>query len=381
MKIKSIKAKEIEDSKGLPTVEVELKTDCGKFNASVPSGISTGKYEAVELRDNDGLGVKKAIENIEKIISPAVMGRVFENQKDFDKFLIELDGTANKAHLGANATLPLSIAASRAISKEKKVPLYKYISQIIGIKPALPRPSFNMIEGGKHAKSGLAFQEFMIVPQKEKYKENLKLGLEIYAKLGKILENKFGKVGLSQEGAFAAPVKTAYEALDFIMKASEGEKIKIAIDAAGAKAEDYVDLIGKYPIMSVEDPFGEEDFEKFSLLKEKIGESVIIIGDDLTATNIERINLAEEKRACSGVILKPNQIGTVIEALAAAKLAGSFGWKLMVSNRAGETKDDFIADFAVGIGADFIKAGAPYPAERMAKYNKLAKIEKELCQN
>jgi enolase len=381
MKIKAVKAKEIKDSKGFFTVEVELKTDCGKFKASVPSGISTGKYEAVELRDPDGKGVKGAIKNIEKIICPVLLDKNFESQKDFDKFLIETDGTANKSRLGANALLPISIAACRAISKEKNIPLYQYISQIIGGKAVLPKPSFNMIEGGKHATSGPAFQEFMAVCQKEKFDENLQIGLMIYAKLGKIIEKKFGKVPLSQEGAFAAPVKTAYEALDLIMEAVKGQDIKIAIDAAGARAEDYADLVDKYPIMSIEDPFGEEDFENFAAVKEKLQDRVLIIGDDLTTTNISRISLAQEKGACSGVILKPNQIGTVLETIAAAKLAKSYGWKLMVSNRGGETKDDFISDLAVGVGADFIKSGAPHPAERMAKYERLVRIEEELCQN
>ncbi len=374
-----IKAKEILDSNKKPTIKVELKTDWGSFAAAAPSGVSTGFYEAVEMRDEDG-GVKKAIENIEKIIAPALEREKLDDQKKIDKILIDLDGTKNKARLGANAILAVSIAVCRAIAANKKITLYQYIAQLseVGAPKVLPKPSFNMIEGGKHAQNGLAFQEFMVVPQKDLFKENLAIGIKIYQKLGEILKNKFGAVKLSAEGAYAPKIETSFGAIDLILQASQGENIRMAIDAAGAKAEDYSELVAKYPILSVEDPFGEEDFENFAQLKNKIGDSSLIFGDDLTVSNIERIKLAEEKQACNGLILKPNQIGTVTETIEAAKLAKSYGWKIMVANRAGETEDSFIADLAVGIGADFIKSGAPYPAERMAKYNRLLDIEKTL---
>ncbi len=379
IKIKLIKTREILDSKMMPTVEVELKTNLGSFVSSVPSGVSTGQHEAVELRDDDGRGVKKAIDNIERIIAPVLGKENLNNQERVDEILINLDGTKNKSHFGANAMLAVSIAVCRMIAKSKNLPLYKYISEISGIDfKKMPEPSFNMIEGGKHADSGLAFQEFMVVPQGDSFKKNFKTGQKVYQKLRDILEKKFGEINLSQEGAFSVPLKTAFEAIDSILEAGGGENIKIAIDAAGAEGENYLELVEKYPITSIEDPFDEEDFEGFAELRQKVGDLVTIFGDDLTVSNIERIKLAQEKNSCNGLILKPNQIGTVTETIESAKLAKSFGWKIMVANRAGETKDDFIADLAVGLCTEFIKSGAPFPKERMAKYNRLVKIEEEI---
>ena len=401
--IKNIKAREILDSKGMPTVEVELTTDSGVFKSSVPSGVSTGKYEAVELRDKDGRGVSWAIANVEKIIAPALEKEELSDQKKIDDILIKLDGTKNKSHLGANAILPVSIAACRAIASAKNLPLYQYIAELAEncSLPILPKPSFNMIEGGKHAESGLAFQEFMVIPQKERFLENLEIGIKIYQKLKEVLEEKYGKVGLSKEGAFSPPIKEITQAFDLILEAAEKsglkDNIKFAIDVAASSffengkykinsefldkeklIEFYQDIIRKYPIISLEDPFQEEDFEGFAKLHKMIGDRVVILGDDLLASNAERIKIAEEKKAVNGLLLKPNQIGTVTETIEAAKLAKSFGWKIMVSNRAGETEDDFIADLAVGVGAEFIKSGAPFPKERMVKYDRLVKIEEEL---
>ena len=355
------------DSNGKPTVEVELKTDAGKFKASVPSGVSTGKYEAVELP------AAKAIENIEKIIAPQLTRNEIVNQGEVDKLLINLDGTKNKSRLGANAILAVSIASCRALAASQKLPLWHYINKACGrpTSASLPKPSFNMIEGGKHADSGLAFQEFMIVPQKERFRENLEIGLKVYKKLKEILGEG---VKLSKEGAFSPKLENAFKAIDLILEVGQGEDIKIAIDAAGAKGESYQELIEKYPIVSIEDPFVEEDYEAWRAFKP----GILIFGDDLTVTNLERIKMAKEKNLCNAVIIKPNQIGTVTEAIEAAKLAKSYGWKIMVSNRAGETMDDFIADLAVGIGADFIKSGAPLPKERLAKYNRLVEIETEI---
>lgn len=398
-----IKAKEILDSKGMPTVEVELTTDNGKFIASIPSGVSTGNYEAVELRDQDGRGVKTVIENIENIIAPVLAKECIDDQKRIDGILLDLDGTNNKSKLGANAILSVSIAVCRAIAVSKNIPLWKYISELSGKIPGLPKPSFNIIEGGKHSDSGLSFQEFMIIPQKDFFKENLEIGIKIYQKLGEILKEKVGEVNisLSKESAFSAPIKEVSQVLDVILQAAEivghRDDIKLAIDAASSSffendlykidgkdlnSEElinfYKDLVEKYPIISIEDPFFEEDFENFSKLKSLLGNNVIIIGDDLLATNIKRIKVAKEKDSCGGIILKPNQIGTVSEAIEAGKLAQLFDWKVMVSNRAGETEDYFIADLAVGIGADFIKSGAPFAKERMAKYNRLLVIENNL---
>jgi len=405
--IKNIKAREILDSKGMPTVEVELSTDFGVFLASVPSGVSTGKYEAMELRDEDGRGVTKAIENIEKIIAPALEKENLTDQKKIDEILIKLDGTKNKSRLGANAILPVSIAVCRVIASAKNLSLYQYIARLAenGSPLILPKPSFNMIEGGKHAESGLAFQEFMVMPQKETFKENLEIGLAIYKKLKQILEEKYGKenITLSKEGAFAAPLQRITQAFDLILAAADKvgfkKDIKFAIDAAassffsdgGYKIDDkillkeklidfYKNIIEKeeYPFVSVEDPFEEEDFLGFPEVIEEMGERLTVFGDDLLASNTERIKIAKEKGTYNGLLLKPNQIGTVSETIDAAKLAKSYGWKIMVSNRAGETEDDFIADLAVGIGAEFIKSGAPFPKERMAKYNRLVKIEEEI---
>ena len=439
-KIKKIKAREILDSRGNPTIEVELETDLGSFLASVPSGASKGRYEAVELRDADGRGVKKAIENVEKIIAPVLLKESFIEQKKIDEILINLDGTKNKSRLGANATLAVSMAICRAGAAENNLSLFKYISQLYGNKSGtinLPRPSFNLIEGGRHAENNLAFQEFMIVPQKLEFEENLKIGKTVYQELKKNLESRFGKINveLSFEGAFSAPIKEIHEAMDFIMAAVEnvGHKndIKIALDIAASEffengnyrvvdelrsssrtsslervrknfnsfgfanarvgkeiiskeklLEFYENLVKKFPIIfGIEDPFFQEDFEGFAEINKEMGEGLLIFGDDLTVSNVERIKMAQEKKACSGLILKPNQIGTVTETLEAAKLVKDFGWKIMVSNRAGETKDDFIADLAAGIGAEFIKSGAPFPKERMAKYNRLVKIEEELHKN
>ncbi|MFA4998779.1 MAG: phosphopyruvate hydratase [Candidatus Paceibacterota bacterium] len=393
LNIKSLKVGEILDSNGRPTIEVRLSTNFGVFSASVPSGESTGKYEAVELRDKDGKGVLRAIENIEKIIFPVVKEADVLNQKKIDEILIELDGTKNKSSLGANAILAVSMVFCRVGAAVKGIPLYLYISEMAAGKYGLPKPSFNMIEGGKHSDSGLVFQEFMVVPQKNLFKENLETGIKIYKKLKTILKKKYGRsISLSREGAFSGP-SDIYEALDSILEAGKGEDFKIAIDVAASSfyqdgfykiggknvsREDlkriYQDIVSRYPVVSIEDPFFEEDFEGMVGL-----DNITVFGDDITVSNVERMKLSKEKSACNGLILKPNQIGTISETLEAAKLARSFDWKIMVANRAGETKDDFIADLAVGISADFIKSGAPYPKERMVKYNRLKMIESELA--
>jgi len=419
-KIKKIKAREILDSRGNPTVEVELETDFGNFFASVPSGASRGKYEAAELRDGGkryfGKGVKKAIKNIEEIISKKLKGFDVTKQKEIDEALIELDGTENKSKLGANAICPVSLAVCKAGAKAKNLPLYRYIRSLYDIpntqydirntKYAIPRPSFNIINGGAHAGNELDFQEFMVCPKSKIFSENLRIGVEIYQKLKEIISKKYGKLAtnLGDEGGFAPPIKDPEIAIKLILEAAKSlnyqDKISIILDVAASQffegkkykskignfsgkelAKFYLKLIKKYPIEAIEDPFAQNDFEaweNFNLQLTTNNLQLIVIGDDLTVTNPKRIKMAKEKGLCNGLILKINQIGTVTEALEATKLAKSFGWKIMVSHRSGETTDDFISDFAVGVLADFIKAGAPARGERVAKYNRLLKIEEDL---
>jgi len=408
--IKKITGKEILDSRKNPTVEVILSTEKGLFKAAVPSGASTGKNEAIELRDGgnrlNGKGVLKAVGNINKIIGPKLQGKDVSDQKEIDNFLIKLDGTKNKSKLGANAICGVSMAVCRAGAKSKNIPLWKYISLIAEEKPLLPVPCFNIINGGAHAGNDLDFQEFMVVPLIKPFSKSLDLGLKTYLQLKEVINEKQGKSGLKtgDEGGFAPKIKRPEEALDLISEAVEKinlkKEIKIILDVASSQfykkgeyktvfgkfdsaglIDYYFNLIGQYPIIGLEDPLSEEDWKGWKDLKlkaKKEKSKLLIIGDDLLTTNQKRIKEAKKKDACNAMILKINQIGTVSEAIESGKLAKSFGWKIVVSHRSGETKDDFIADLAVGIGADFIKTGAPFPVERMAKYNRLAEIEKEI---
>ncbi len=371
-KLKSLKGREILNSKGDPTVEVELKTDAGVFFASVPSGTSKGKYEALEKE------AKVAIKNINEIIAPKLIGRDLTQQKEIDEFLIKLDGTKNKSRLGENSLLAVSIAVCRAGAKEKNLPLWKWISKISGEKPILPETSVLMTEGGLHAKGGGSIQEYMAVAPFEKTKI-------IYQRLQEIIsQDEKIKIERGLEGAFVLPFENPKDVLDLILQAAGKEKIKIILDIAASHSSEknteyYLDLAKQYPILGLEDPFTQDDWKGWQKLNAKLKNSkIMVIGDDLTATNPERIKMAQNKKACNAVIIKPNQIGTVSETIESAKLAKSFGWKIIVSHRSGETMDSFIADLAVGIGANFIKSGAPFPKERMAKYNRLAKIEEEL---
>ncbi len=380
-KIKAIQAREILDSRNKPTVEVELETDNGLFLSSVPSGTSTGSHEAVEIP------AAEAVENINQKIAPALAGKDVARQQDIDHLLIDLDDTKNKSRLGANAVLPVSMAVARAGAATGGIPLYKYIAKLAEncSLPVLPKPCILCIEGGLHGKSGLEVQEFMIIPQEKSFSDNLKAGQAIYNRLKEILKKKFGNqaVKLGLEAGFTPPLTKTEEALDLILEAAKTagyENIGIALDCAAAAAtkDSYRELIKNYPILILEDPFSEQDWESFSVLTKEIGERVHIIGDDLTTTNPERIKIAKDKQACNGIVVKPNQIGTVTETIEAVNLAKQFGWKTIVSHRSGETKDDFIADLSVGINADFIKAGGPATEFRMAKYNRLLKIENEI---
>ena len=395
-KIKSIKAREILDSRGNPTVEVDLVTVDGLFRASVPSGSSTGKHESFELRDEkkkryQGRGVQKAVQNINKVLAPKLKGMLVTRQDKVDESMIELDGTENKSRLGANAILGVSMAVCRAGAAAKKMSLWKWISKLADSKPGFPKPCFNIINGGKHAGNDLEFQEFMIVPQFNGFSKNLQAGVEIYHVLKELLRKEYGEVAvnLGDEGGFSPSLKFPVQALNLVLiavkKAGYFRKVKIAIDIAASEIKPgkydlgfYSDLIKQYPIISLEDPFSEEDYKGFSSITKKLGKKVIIIGDDFLATNPKRIARAQEEKACNGLLLKLNQIGSVTEALQSFNLAKAFGWKITVSHRSGETLDSFISDLAVGLGADFIKAGAPARGERIAKYNRLLRIEEEI---
>ncbi|MBI2041954.1 MAG: phosphopyruvate hydratase [Candidatus Nealsonbacteria bacterium] len=371
-KVKSIKAREILDSRGNWTVEAELETPQGVFIDSTPSGASTGKYEAKTVAP------EIAVKNINEIIAPELKGKDVSDQKEVDKII-------KKLNVGANATTAVSMAICRAGAAAKNLPLYRYIAEFCGeqfsaaAENCSPQTCFNIINGGAHATNDLDFQEFMIVPQTKTIKESLKIASDIYREL----RNKLGK-NVGDEGGFAPDIKTAGESLELL----SSQNIKIIIDVAASQFSDakkkiynldyFENLIKKYSIIGLEDPFEENDWRNFQEITEKLGREITIIGDDLLATNPERIKEAHEKKACNGLLLKVNQIGTVSEAIEAAKLAGSYGWKIMVSHRSGETNDDFIADLAVGIGADYIKAGAPARGERVAKYNRLLRIEEEL---
>ncbi len=428
MKIKQIKAREILDSRGNPTVEVEIFGEDKSFFsakeakawASVPSGASTGDFEAMELRDGNtkrfqGKGVLKVIKNIKEVIAPALINMDVTIQKEIDKKMIELDGTNNKAKLGANAILGVSMAVTRlgAIAKGQK--LFEHIADLAGednSKIKIVRPFFNVINGGNHAGNQVAFQEFMISPNLGSFKENYKAGSEIYHTLQKILKARFGGAAtlLGDEGGFAPnDFKREDEVLDILVEAIKEagyeKRVDIALDVAASEffvdgrydlgfkmaernfktteemIEIYKELVEKYPIISIEDPFDQTDFEAFAKLKQELSERKIqIVGDDLTVSTPSRIKTAIDTDSCNALLLKVNQIGSVTEAIEAHQLAQSVGWKTMVSHRSGETTDDFIADFAVGIGAEQIKSGATARGERVCKYNRLQAIE-EMIKN
>lgn len=388
--IKSIIGREILDSRGNPTVEVFLRTEKGEFTASVPSGASTGNYEAVELRDGEeryqGKGVLKAVENINKIIAPALEGA---DLSKVDDFLLDLDDTEDKSSLGANAILAVSMAAVRAAAVEEDVSLYTYISRLYGGDLSLPRPCFNIINGGSHAGGGVEFQEFMIVPNKSCFSENLRAGSEYYHLLKKRLKEKYGEssTNIGDEGGFVPPIKTVEEVLSLLpdndifidvaageFKEEGGYRVGGSLLGEEEMLAFYKQIATSFPIKGIEDPFEEDAISAWEEINKEL--DLLIIGDDLLATNIKRMEMA--RNACNAMILKINQIGTIKEAVAAAKLAREYGWKIIVSHRSGETNDDFIADFAVGIGSEYIKSGAPARGERLAKYNRLSLIEKEL---
>ncbi|MEA3295935.1 MAG: phosphopyruvate hydratase [Patescibacteria group bacterium] len=408
--IKSIKAREILDSKGTPTIETELHTNIGVFYASVPSGVSKGIYEAKELRDNEkryqGMGVKKAVENVEKIIAPKLKRKNFLRQKQIDDIMIKMDGTENKSRLGANAILSVSMAVCRAGASALKIPLYEYIAKLSKentVKHKIPYPCFLMIEGGTHAGNNLDFQEFMIMTRQDCFSKNLRTGQEIYQNLKKILIRKYGKLNtnVGMEGGFAPDINLSEQALNLLMETKEkfnDKDANIILDVAASEffknkkykisqkkfSSDklltyYLSLIKRYSIIGIEDPFAQNDWKGFQkMVKIADNNFKFIIGDDLTATNIDRVKKAVKKKAVNGIIIKPNQIGTISETIETIQFAKKHNIKIFVKHRSGETNDDFIADLAVGVGAYAIMAGAPVRGERVAKYNRLLKIEQEL---
>lgn len=412
-------ARTVYDSRGNPTVEVELTTDNGLFRTIVPSGASTGIHEALELRDGDkskwlGKGVTKAVSNVNEIIAPAIIKEKIPvtEQLKFDQFLINLDGTPNKGKLGANAILGVSMGVAKAAASFEKLPLYAYLSKLSGSKQpyVLPVPFMNVLNGGSHAGGSLAFQEFMIAPTgANSFSEALRMGSEVYHELKSKAKAKYGQsaANVGDEGGVAPDISTPQEALDLIMDAIKAAgyegKIDIAMDSAssefykngkydldyknpksdGSKAitghqlgDLYAELIKDYPIVSLEDPFAEDDWETWTDNFSKL--PVQIVADDLTVTNPQRIKTAIEKKAASGLLLKVNQIGTLSESIQAAKDSYAAGWGVMVSHRSGETEDTFIADLTVGLRTGELKSGAPARSERVAKYNQLLRIEEEL---
>ena len=408
-RILDVKARQVFDSRGNPTVEAELKTKKGVFRAIVPSGASTGTHEALELRDGEkafgGKAVTKAVSNVNKIIAPKVKGLDVLGQKELDKLMIELDGTKTKSKLGANAILSVSMAACCAAAADSELPLYEYLGKISGRKGVtLPAPQLNVMNGGKHAGLEEDIQEQMLWPVKaNSFAEAFQMGIETYHALQKILKKKFGAQGtlLGDEGGFVPPVKSVQERLDLMLEAVktagyEG-KIDFALDPAsseffsdgkyrlygkeyspGELVDFYAELVSGYPISSLEDGMAEEDWEGWAELTAKIGSKVQIVGDDLLVTNPERIKRAIKEKSCNALLLKVNQIGTVTESIEAANVSFKSSWGVVVSHRSGETEDSFNADLVVGLGTGQSKFGAPARTDRNAKYNELLRIEEML---
>ena len=411
--IKNTKAREILDSRGNPTLEVEVKLVDGTIGrAAVPSGASTGKYEAVELRDGDasrfnGLGVLKAVTNVNEHIAPAIIGMVATDQAAIDHKLIELDGTANKSHLGANAILGTSLAVAHAAANLLNMPLYHYLGGVATY--TLPVPMLNILNGGKHASDSTDFQEFMVVPAgATSFSHALQIGTEVYHCLKGVLKDKGLNTNVGDEGGFAPALSSNKQAVEAILSAIEkagykpGKDCFIALDPAASQfyedgkyilsregislstkemVDYYVKWVSSYPIISIEDGMAEDDWDGWQLLSEKLGSKAQLVGDDLYATNVDRLSKGISLKASNSILIKPNQIGTLTETIAAIQMAQQAGWTAVVSHRSGETEDTTIADLAVGLNTGLIKAGAPCRSERIAKYNRLLRIEDELGVN
>lgn len=428
-KISKVIARQIFDSRGNPTVECDLTTDKGLFRAAVPSGASTGIYEALELRDGVktdymGKGVSKAVENVKTIIAPGIKGMDEADQKAVDKKMVEeLDGTTNewgwcKSKLGANAILAVSMAVCKAGAAAKGLPLYEHIANLAGNptdKMYLPVPAFNIINGGSHAGNKLAMQEFMILPiGASSFTEAMKMGSEVYHNLKSVIKKKYGQdaCNVGDEGGFAPNILANEEGLNLVVEAIEKAgytgKVKIGMDVAASEfyTEDkmydldfkttgegkdasqkitgealtnmYKSFCEKYPVISIEDPFDQDDFEAYGKMTADLGEKCQVVGDDLLVTNPKRVKKAVDSKACNALLLKVNQIGSVSESIEAVAMSKAAGWGVMTSHRSGETEDSFIADLAVGLGTGQIKTGAPCRSERLSKYNQLLRIEEQL---
>ena len=414
--IESIEAIEILDSRGNPTLQVEVVTEEGITGiASVPSGASTGSFEAVELRDGEknrynGKGCQKAVENVNKKISKKIIGMNVYNQRKIDEEMIRLDDTLNKSNLGANAILGVSLAVAKAASNSLGMELYQYIGGINAKE--LPVPMMNILNGGKHSENNISIQEFMIMPVGNiTFAERLKRGAEIYHTLKKVLKEKGFNVGVGDEGGFAPNLQNEEMALDVVIEAIKkskyepGKDVVLALDVASTEMReeakkigkdgyyfwktdmlksneemiDYlVDLCNKYPIVSIEDGLAEEDWDNWKILTERLGNKIQLVGDDLFVTNMSRLKRGIDKKVANAILIKPNQIGTLTETLDTIRMAKQNGYKTIISHRSGETEDTTIADIAVGINSMQIKTGAPCRTDRVAKYNRLLKIEKEI---
>ncbi|MBO5475135.1 MAG: phosphopyruvate hydratase [Bacilli bacterium] len=412
MKIKDLIAREILDSRGNPTVEVDCILEDGIMGrASVPSGASTGSREALELRDNDsrynGKGVLKAVSNVNNIIKPALIGRDVSKQEEIDELMIELDGTKTKSNLGANAILGVSMAVLKAAANEAKLPLYKYI----GNGTNQPRPMMNILNGGAHADNKLDFQEYMIIPERDTIKERIRVGAEVFHSLKKVLNEKGLSTGVGDEGGFAPDLQSNEEGFDLIVEAIKragyipGEDVFLGIDVAASEFYDedskkykfrwstgqefttdelidfYKELIDKYPIISIEDPVDENDWDGFVKVTEELGDRIQIVGDDLFVTNIEYLQKGIDLHAGNAILLKVNQIGTITETIRTINLAKEYGYKTIISHRSGETEDTTIADLAVGLDLGQIKTGSLSRTDRICKYNQLMRIENEIESN
>lgn len=403
MKIIDIKSREILDSRGNPTIETEMYLENGNYvRASVPSGASTGSNEALELRDNDkrynGKGVQKAVNNVNTIIRENIIGKELD-QIEIDNTLIKLDNTKNKTNLGANAILSVSLCTMKAIAQTRQKKLYELFSGPY----TMPFPMMNIINGGVHASSGLEFQEFMIIPKQETFKERLRCGAEVFHKLKELLKKDGFSTSVGDEGGFAPNLNTIEEALEYIIKAikesgyAPGENVFIAIDAAASEFYDgekytinktkitkeelinyYQELIEKYPIISIEDAASEKDIESIKKLTSLVGNKIMLVGDDYFVTNIEYLKKGITEKYNNSILLKANQIGTITEMLQTIKLAKENNITTIISHRSGETEDTFISDLAVGLNLGYIKTGSLCRGERIAKYNQLLRIEEEL---
>ena len=414
--IKSVKAIEVFDSRGNPTVQVEVTTEGGFTGVSiVPSGASTGSFEAMELRDNDqerlmGKGVKKAVNNVNKRIEKALLDMNVYEQTKIDETLIKLDGTEHKENLGANAILGVSIACAKAAANSLGMSLYKYLGGVDAKK--LPTPMMNILNGGKHSDNNISIQEFMIVPLGgETFRRKLEIGVEVYHTLKKVLKQKGYSVAVGDEGGFAPNLKDEEEAIQLIVEAITkagyvpGKDVSISLDIASTEMyeeaknngksgyyfwktdilktmdemiEYLANLVNKYPIISIEDGLAEEDWEGWSKLTEKLGNKIQLVGDDLFVTNVKRLRKGITHKVANSILIKPNQIGTIPETLDAVELAKRNGYTTVISHRSGETEDTTIADIAVATNAGQIKTGAPCRTDRVAKYNRLLNIEEEL---